>query len=117
LTIFSIFSSKGKQATSFLRGALRTVLGQPNWPSLAQFLPIFVRMGPSITCAEALVEILNLCEQTLTALRRRPVQLGLNPSADKYRRIRRHRDANIGHRLVLLHGGLGKPAPASRKPI
>jgi hypothetical protein len=73
-------------------------------------------MGPSITCAEALVEILSLCEQTLTALRRRPVQLGLNPSADKYRRIRRHGDANIGRQMVLLQGGLGKQAPASRKP-
>ena len=88
---------------------------QRNWPSLAQFLPIFLRMGPSITGAETLVEILNLCEQTLTALRRRPVQLGLNSSADKYRRIRRPRDANIGSRLVLLQGGLGKQARAGRK--
>jgi hypothetical protein len=73
-------------------------------------------MGSSISCAEALVEILNLCEQTLTALRTRRAQLGSAGSTDKYRRIRRQRDTNVDHRLILLQGGLGKQAPVIRKP-
>jgi len=72
-------------------------------------------MAPSIPCAETLVEILNLCEQTLKALRTRRAQLGLSGSTDKYRRVRCQRDTNIGRQLILLQGGLGKPAQVGRK--
>ncbi len=74
--------------------------------ALARFLPIPFNMGPSITCAEALVEILNLCEQTLTALgRHEEGSLSATP-ADKYCRTRHHKNTNIVRQFVLIQGGL-----------
>jgi len=63
-------------------------------------------MGQSITCAEALIEILNLCEQTLTALGRHEEGLISTPPADKYRHPGRYKSANVVRRFVFIQGGL-----------
>ncbi len=72
-------------------------------------------MVPSIPCAEALVEILSLCEQTLTALHPRRARRESNLPADKYCRTRRHSGANFGRKLILLQGGRDQREPAGRK--
>ncbi len=63
-------------------------------------------MALSNPCADALVEILNLCEQTLTALREHEERHITAPLADKYRHSRLQKRANIVRQFVLIQGGL-----------
>ena len=65
-----------------------------------------VRMGRSNTGAEALFEIIRLCEQALMELS--PEDNGLEDVAltDKPRQFRRRRSTNIVRRLLLIPGGL-----------
>ena len=65
-------------------------------------------MALSSPCAEALVEILSLCEQTLTALREHEERHMTTPLADKYRHSGLQQRANIVRQFVLLQGGLSR---------
>jgi hypothetical protein len=77
------------------------------------FAYLSLAMAPSSTCAEALVEILNLCEQTLTALRKHEETHVATGPADKYRQSRLQKRANFA-RLVLIEGGLSNEIHSSR---
>lgn len=63
-------------------------------------------MGQPITCDQALIEILNLCEQTLTALRRYEEEFNSPSKADKFSLPRRQKRAISAPRFVLIQGGL-----------
>jgi hypothetical protein len=65
-------------------------------------------MGQSGTCAEALVDILSLCEQTLTALREPDDKRPTAALADKYRQLRPQKRANFVRQFVLIQGGLSR---------
>ena len=63
-------------------------------------------MGNFGSSAEALVEILTLCEQTLTALKADyDNSLRANPS-DQNRRLERGPSTNVVRHLFLIRGGL-----------
>ena len=74
--------------------------------SRARFLPIYPCMGRVNTSADMLIEILDLFEQTLTAVcigddassQRRP--------SDKSSQSRQQMRANVARRLTLIQGGL-----------
>jgi len=62
-------------------------------------------MGQFADSAEALIEILNLCEQTLTALTPVYDNAGRYPQSDEVRRQERHHGAKFVSRLFLIRGG------------
>ena len=63
-------------------------------------------MGKTGTSAEALIEILNLCEQTLTALNADSADGGRGDNSDQDRRYERRRRSKFVRRLFLIKGGL-----------
>lgn len=63
-------------------------------------------MGKSGTSAEALIEILNLCEQTLTALNTDYADVARSHKSDQDRRYERRRRSKFVRRLFLIRGGL-----------
>jgi len=63
-------------------------------------------MGKTGTSAEALIEILNLCEQTLTALNADYTDGGRGDNSDQDRRYERRRRSKFVRRLFLIKGGL-----------
>ena len=63
-------------------------------------------MGSFGKGAESLVEVLNLCEQTLAALDVHAELVQPQPSMDKLRLAAHRHDARFGHRLRLIIGGL-----------
>jgi hypothetical protein len=72
-------------------------------------------MGKLGSSAEALIEILNLCEQTLTALKAdydealRPLQTDQNClQSDQNRRQEPRRSTKLVRRLFLIRGGLSR---------
>jgi hypothetical protein len=62
-------------------------------------------MGTHGDSAEALIEILSLCEQTLTALTPQAESTALPPPSDTIRRQKFPRRANVNRRLWLIKGG------------
>jgi hypothetical protein len=64
-------------------------------------------MGKFGNSAEALVEILTLCEQTLTALRSDYDEVLHPKQSDQNRRQERRRSTN----MVLIRGGLSRTEP------
>jgi hypothetical protein len=72
-------------------------------------LPIRSSMGKFGDSAEALVEILTLCEQTLTALKS-DYDEGLHrQQSDQNRRQEQRRSTNMVRRLFLIRGGRTEP--------
>jgi hypothetical protein len=63
-------------------------------------------MGQTNPSTDALVEILTLCEQTLTALNSDPGGQMATRQTDKAGRLRNGTRTNIAPRLVLIQGGL-----------
>jgi hypothetical protein len=63
-------------------------------------------MGKFGNSAEALVEILNLCEQTLTALKADYDEALRAQQSDQNRRQERLRSAKLVRQLFLIKGGL-----------
>jgi hypothetical protein len=63
-------------------------------------------MGRSNTSTDALVELLSLCEQTLTALQPDSDRDTSVAQSDKANHSRYGKRASIGPRLVLISGGL-----------
>lgn len=72
----------------------------------ARFLPIDSYMGRANTSADALIEILSLCEQTLTALKLPDDGPDYPPVMDKFSHTRQWKRANIASKFVLIRGGL-----------
>ena len=73
---------------------------------LARFLPICPSMGRMNTSADALIEILDLCEQTLTAVCQRDEASAQLWPSDKSSQSRQQMCGNVTRRLVLIQGGL-----------
>jgi hypothetical protein len=74
--------------------------------SFARFLPMNLPMGSFGKGAESLVEVLNLCEQTLAALDLRAEPAEPQPSSDKLRLPAQRRHAKFAQRFKLILGGL-----------
>lgn len=72
----------------------------------ARFLPICPSMGRASTSADALIEILDLCEQTLTAVCQFDEASPQHWPSDKSSQSRQQMRANVARRLVLIQGGL-----------
>jgi len=70
-------------------------------------------MGSFGKGAESLVEVLNLCEQTLAALDRRTEAAESQPQPDKIRVEAHRRHAKFGHPFRLIMGGLHQRGQAS----
>jgi len=62
-------------------------------------------MAPFGTSAEALIEIIHLCEQTLTALYRDAGEGQPGESFGQYRHSERSPRSKLAHRLFLIKGG------------
>ena len=90
-----------------LRLTLRGI--RPGYASvaLARFLPLQSTMGKFGNSAETLVEILTLCEQTLTALRSHYDEDLCGKQSGQNRRQERRRSTN----MVLIRGGLSRKEP------
>jgi hypothetical protein len=58
------------------------------------------------TSAEALIEIINLCEQTLTALHRDCGELAMETNSGQDRQPERLRRSKSARHLLLIKGGL-----------
>lgn len=72
-------------------------------------------MGQASSSFQALIEILDLCEQALTAIRSCGERLIPEPMTDKYRQSWRNTRVKLDRNFVLIHGGLGsKPNPSDR---
>jgi hypothetical protein len=80
-------------------------LDEPN-SDLARLLPICPSMGRVSTSADALIEILDLCEQTLTAVCQRDEASAQLWPSDKSSQSRQQMCGNVTRRLVLIQGGL-----------
>ena len=65
-------------------------------------------MGNAGTSAEALIEILNLCEQTLTSLNEDWVDSAPSFKSDQVRRTEHARRSKFARHLFLIRGGLSK---------
>lgn len=80
---------------------------------LARFLPYCEDMFRARSSADALLEILVLCEQTLTALR--PIGDGAetSPSMDNFSQSRRGKNASTTRPFVLIQGGLSSRSRAA----
>jgi hypothetical protein len=65
-------------------------------------------MGKAGTSAEALIEILNLCEQTLTALKADYDHALVSDQSDQNCRHERRRSTKYVPRLSLIRGGLSR---------
>jgi hypothetical protein len=63
-------------------------------------------MGRVSTGADALIEILELCEQTLTAICLPEDVSVRHQAADKPSQSRQHMRANVARRFILIQGGL-----------
>ena len=63
-------------------------------------------MGIAATSAEALIEILNLCEQTLTALRADYDQALVSDQSDQNCRHEPQSSTKLVRHLFLIRGGL-----------
>ena len=63
-------------------------------------------MGRVSTSADALIEILDLCEQTLTIFCPHDDVLSNSRESDKTSQSRQPMRANVARRLVLIQGGL-----------
>jgi hypothetical protein len=63
-------------------------------------------MGSAGTSADALIEILDLCEQTLTVLCPHDDVPSPSRASDKTSQSRQPMRANVARRLVLIQGGL-----------
>jgi len=74
--------------------------------TFARFLPVSKGMGKAGTSAEALIEILNLCEQTLTALNADYADSARSHKLDQDRLHERRRRSKFVRRLFLIRGGL-----------
>jgi len=72
-------------------------------------------MGQASSSVEALIEILDLCEQALTAIRTCGERLIAEPMADKYRQSWRTRRAKLDRNFVLIRGGLDSQASLSNR--
>jgi hypothetical protein len=70
-------------------------------------------MGKAGTSAEALIELLNLCEQTLTALNGDYADGSRGSKSDQERRSERIRRSKIVRSLYLIKGGLFDPGHRS----
>jgi len=70
-------------------------------------------MGSFGKGAESLVEVLNLCPQTLAALDLRAEAVEPQPSSDKLRLPAQRYHAKFGHRFRLIMGGLHQRGQAS----
>lgn len=57
------------------------------------------------TEGDALLEILELCEQTLAAIRPREEGLAQRPASDKSSQSSRRMRANVARHLILIQGG------------
>jgi hypothetical protein len=68
-------------------------------------------MGKLGNSAEALVEILNLCEQTLTALKGDDDNALRPQQSDQNRRQEPRRSTNFVRQLFLIRGGLSRTDP------
>ena len=73
-------------------------------------MPAMVIMARSSTSADALIEILNLCEQTLTALEPDARANPNTPQADKAGDSKQLH----GRQFVLIRGGLAKESGQSK---
>jgi hypothetical protein len=71
-------------------------------------------MGTFRTSAEALVEIISLCEQTLTALHRDHFEGPAAGESDQDRRPTRRRRSKFVRHLFLIRGGLWKSKPPAK---
>jgi hypothetical protein len=63
--------------------------------------------------AESLVEVLNLCQQTLAALDLRTAAVEPQPNSDKLRLAAQRRHAKFRRRFRLILGGLYQRRAAS----
>ena len=72
-------------------------------------------MARSSTGTDALIEILNLCEQTLTALEPDPFVKPDTLQADKASDSRQLPCAKVGRQFVLIRGGLAKDSGQSKR--
>jgi hypothetical protein len=63
-------------------------------------------MGQASSSVEALIELLDSCEQALTAIRSCGERLIPEPMADKYRQSWPNRRAKLDRNFVLVRGGL-----------
>ena len=78
----------------------------PQRHPFARFLPIDSLMGQASSSVEALIELLDLCEQALTAVRSCGERLIPEPMADKYRHSRHNTRVKLDRNFVLIRGGL-----------
>ena len=74
--------------------------------SFARFLPMNLPMGSFGKGAESLVEVLNLCDQTLAALDLRAEAVEPQPRSDKLRLLAERRRAKFSRRFRLIFGGM-----------
>ena len=92
----------------------------PQGAPFARFLPIDTLMRQTSSSVEALIEVLDLCEQALTAIRNVGERLIPEPLADKYRQSRQNTPVKFDRKFVLIHGGLSSqlsPLSALSKPL
>jgi hypothetical protein len=78
-------------------------------------LPIHPRMRQASSSVEALIEILDLCEQALTSIRNAGERLIPEPLADKYRQSWQNTPVKFDRKLVLIRGGLSTRATSSNR--
>jgi hypothetical protein len=73
-------------------------------------------MGQASSSVEALIEILDLCEQALTAIRSCGERLIPEPMVDKYRQSWRITRVKLDRNFVLIRGGLdNQTSPSNRR--
>jgi hypothetical protein len=63
-------------------------------------------MRQASSSVEALIEVLDLCEQALTSIRNAGERLIPEPLADKYRQSRQNTRVKFERNFVLIPGGL-----------
>jgi len=73
-------------------------------------------MRQASSSVEALIEILDLCEQALTAVRNCGERLIPEPLADKYRQSLQNTRVKLDRNFVLIRGGLASESNPSKRP-
>jgi predicted component of type VI protein secretion system len=88
----------------------------PQGSRFARFLPIDALMRQASSSVEALIEILDLCEQALTAVHNCDERLIPEPLADKYRQSLQNTRVKLDRNFVLIRGGLASESNPSKRP-
>ena len=73
-------------------------------------------MGQASSSVEALIELLDLCEQALTAIRSSGERLIPEPMADKYRQSWHNKRVKLDRNFILIRGGLASQSNPSNRP-